>query len=101
MIEVRRPSEQPLRNANYLETKLANAAGEKKEALAKWKRDYPDKPESGASFRRNTWKAYGEHVTLTDDFRKGYDSICWDEACAAHHHELCSRVSSPDQGVAD
>jgi hypothetical protein len=77
MISVKPVSEQPLRNQRYLETKLANAAGEKKEALAKWKRDHPTKPEGGYNFKRNSWKAYSDVLTHTETFRENFDDICW------------------------
>ena len=73
-IEVKRPSEQPLRNKGYLKTKLQNMAAEHKDLKAKWAKDHPLR-EPGTSL--HTWKNFSRIRQTSPEYRQGYDSINW------------------------
>lgn len=75
-ISVKPVSEQPLRNKNYLKTKLERSAGEYKERVAKWNKDTGGKPD-GYSFKRNSHKSWSRVLVPSEEFRRGYDAIDW------------------------
>ena len=73
-IEVHRPSEKPMRNTSYLNTKLETAAAESKESKAKWAKDHPLR-EPGTSLY--TYKSFSRQRYPSERYAQKYQEIDW------------------------
>ena len=75
MIEVKRPSEKPLKNQNYFADKMVKVAAEKRESDTKWYKDNPGKTPGWND--NHTWKTFSQQRRPSEVYREGYDSIDW------------------------